>query len=67
VNGQTVTTGNGCHTTLADDYASFGAFPGFKPPVSLTSAGDICVAEQIRTGGTWHTESTPARACSSIS
>jgi hypothetical protein len=65
--GQTITTGNGCHDTLADQRASIGEFPGFNPPMSLNSAGDVCVAEQIETNGTWHTEATPARVCSSVS
>jgi len=67
VNGQTITTGNGCHDTLGEFRPSFGDFPGFNPRVSLKSAGDICVFEQIQTGGTWHTEATPSRACSSVS
>jgi hypothetical protein len=67
VNGQTVTTGDGCHDTLADVHASIGDFPGFNPPVSLKSGGDVCVFEQIQTSGTWHTAAPPPRACSTVS
>lgn len=66
-NGQTVTTGDGCHDTLAAAYAAGGDFPGFNLPVSLKSASDICIAEQVQTSGTWHTEATPARACTTVS
>ncbi len=65
--GNTVTTGIGCHDTLADAYASIGAFPGFNPPKRLTSATDISIAEQVQTAGTWHTVAPPARACSTAS
>ena len=65
--GQTITTGDGCHDTLADERTEGGDFPGFEPPVSLRSAGEICVTEQIRTNGKWRTQATPARACASVS
>ncbi len=64
-NGQTITTADGCHDTLAEARAV--DFLGFNPPVSLQSAGDICIAEQIETNGTWHTAAPPARACSTVS
>ena len=65
--GHAITTGTGCHDTLASAYASTGDFPGFKLPQSLTSGTELCIAEQVESAGTWHTMTTPARACSTVS
>jgi hypothetical protein len=65
--GNTVTIGNGCHVLLGSARTESGGFGAFNPPVSVTSGTQICVAEQVKTAGTWQTMTTPARACSTVS
>ena len=70
--GTTVTTGTGCHDTLAQEMASIGDWSGFSVPKRLASRTWLCVAEQIRLGGSWRQPdgalaTTPVRACAEVS
>lgn len=67
-----VTAPSGCHDTLAQEIASFGAFAGFNPPHTFTSRVWLCVSEQVRAGGSWRQPTrplapTPTRACAAVS
>ena len=64
-NGNTDSTSSGCYRP-AVEYASYGSFPGFNVPNSLTSATELCIAVQVHTAGTWRTMTTPAPACASV-
>jgi len=50
--GNTVTTGSGCHDTLASEFASFGDFPGFRVPLASIPE-PLCVQEQVQQNGKW--------------
>jgi hypothetical protein len=68
----TVTTGIGCHDTLAQDMASFGDWSGFVVPQRFTSRTWLCISEAIRVGGSWRPPdralaTTPVRACAEVS
>jgi hypothetical protein len=70
--GTSVTTGTGCHDTLAQQMASVGDWSGFVVPKRFASGTWLCVAEQIRVGGSWHAPDRalatyPARACAEVS
>ncbi|HZS30666.1 MAG TPA: hypothetical protein VFA37_05370 [Gaiellaceae bacterium] len=65
--GHTVTTGDGCHDTLAEERASVGDFPRFAVPKKLPTGTQLCVSEEILAGGSWRTQTTPTRACAKVS
>lgn len=70
--GETVTSPNGCHDTLAQELASFGDWSGLVVPKRFSSNTWLCVAEEIRVAGSWREPSRPLatypiRACSVIS
>lgn len=65
--GRTVTTGDGCHDTLASGYATMGDFAGFSVPKKLPSGTQVCVSVEILAGGSWQTQATPAGVCSTVS
>jgi hypothetical protein len=69
--GQTVTTPSGCHDTLAQEMASVGDWSGFAVPKRFASRTWICVAEELRTDGSWQQAdraltTTPVRACAEV-
>jgi len=61
--GATTTIPTGCHDTLAQETASFGAFVGFHPPKSFTSEVWLCIEEKVVQG---RPTAPPARACSAV-
>ena len=70
-NGSTVTTPRGCHDTLAQETASFGDWPSFVVPKRFVTRAWLCVAEEIRAGGSWHPPeralaTSPVRACAAF-
>jgi hypothetical protein len=70
--GQTVTTGAGCHDTLAQQMASIGDWSGFVVPKRFASHTWLCISQEIRTGGSWRQPdralaTTPVRACAEVS
>jgi hypothetical protein len=70
--GQTVTTGAGCHDTLAQQMASIGDWSGLVVPKRFASRTWLCVSEEIGTGGSWRQPdralaTTPVRACAEVS
>lgn len=50
--GHTVTTGNGCHDTLAEAVATFGDFRGLRMPMASVPV-PLCVREQVLENGRW--------------
>jgi hypothetical protein len=50
--GNTVTTGNGCHDILASEFASAGDFPGFRVPRASIPV-PLCLHEQVQQNGKW--------------
>jgi hypothetical protein len=70
--GTTVTAGTGCHDTLAQEMASIGDWSGFVVPKRFATHTWLCVAEQIRTDGSWREPegdlaTDPIRTCAELS